>query len=64
MAEVRITKTKEAVPGTGSFAVHHDGQVIWFYYEDVAGRRLRSEQMTKEQALEAAKAFARSVQKP
>lgn len=61
---VRITKTKEAVPGTGSFAVHYGGQVQYFYYEDNASRRLRPEQMTQEQAKAAAQEFARSVQKP
>lgn len=61
---VRITKTKEAVPGTGSFAVHYDGQVKYFYYEDVPGRRLRPEQMTQEQAKAAAQEFARSIRKP
>jgi len=56
---VRIIKTKEAVPGTGSFAVHHDDEITYFYYEDVASRRLRPEQMTQEQALEKAREFAR-----
>lgn len=60
---VRITKTKEAVPGTGSFAVHHDGEITYFYYEDVASRRLRPEQMTQEQAKAAAQEFARSASK-
>jgi hypothetical protein len=51
----------EAVPNCGSFEVKYpDGQPSrYFYFEDVPGRRLRSGQMTMEQALEAAKAFAR-----
>ena len=51
----------EEVPQTGSFEGRYDdGQPSrYFYFEDVPGRRLRSEQMTMEQALEAAKAFAR-----
>jgi hypothetical protein len=58
---IRIIK-HEAVPQTGSFEVRYDdGQPSrYFYFEDVPSRRLRSEQMTMEQALEAAKAFARS----
>jgi len=57
---IRIIK-HEAVPQTGSFEVRYDeGQPSrYFYFEDVPGRRLRSGQMTMEQALEAAKAFAR-----
>ena len=52
----------EAVPNCGSFEVKYsDGQPSrYFYWEDVPGRRLRTEQMTMEQALEAAKALARS----
>jgi hypothetical protein len=51
----------EAVPNCGSYEVKYsDGQPSrYFYFEDVPGRRLRSEQMTMEQALEAARAFAR-----
>ena len=54
--------THEAVPNCGSFEVRYsDGQPSrYFYWEDVPGRRLRTEQMTMEQALEAAKALARS----
>ena len=53
----------EAVPNIrSSFEVKYsDGQPSrYFYWEDVPGRRLRTEQMTMEQALEAAKAFTRS----
>ena len=57
---IRIIK-HEVVAQTGSFEVRYDdGQPPrYFYFEDVPGRRLRSEQMTTEEALEAAKAFAR-----
>jgi len=57
---IRIIK-HEVVAQTGSFEVRYDdGQPSrYFYFEDVPGRRLRSEQMTMEQAVEAAKAFAR-----
>ena len=57
---IRIIK-HEAVPRTGSFEVRYsDGQPSRiFILKDVPGRRLRSEQMTMEQALEGAKAFAR-----
>ena len=56
---IRIIK-HETVPNCGSFEVKSNGQPSrYFYFEDVPGRRLRSEQMTMEEALEAAKAFAR-----
>lgn len=58
---VRISKTKEAVPKTGSYRVEHPGGMKFFYYDDEKSRRLRPETMTSEQALEAAKAFARSL---
>jgi hypothetical protein len=60
---IRIIK-HEAVPQTGSFEVRYSdgGPSRYFYFEDVPGRRLRSEQMTMEQALEAARAFARREQ--
>jgi len=49
---IRIIK-HEVVAQTGSFEVRYDdGQRSrYFYFEDVPGRRLRSEQMTMEQAL-------------
>ena len=58
---IRIIK-HEAVPNCGSFEVRYsDGQPSrYFYWENVPGRRLRTEQMTMEQALQAAKALARS----
>lgn len=57
---IRIIK-HEAVPQTVSFEVRFsDGRSsVYFYWDDVASRRLSSEQMTSEQALEAAKTFAR-----
>ena len=55
---VRIRKTKEAVPDTGSYRVDYDGKTKFFYYEDQPSRRLRPDAMTSEQALEAAREFA------
>jgi len=50
------------VPQSGSFEVHFsDGRPsVYFYWDDVAIRRLSTEQMDSNRALEAAKAFARS----
>jgi hypothetical protein len=52
----------EAVPQCGSFEVRYsDGRPSqYFYWDDVPSRRLR-DQMTSEQALEDAKAFARKA---
>jgi hypothetical protein len=36
------------------------GIQIFFYFDDVPGRRLRPELLTSEQAMEQAKAFARA----
>ena len=60
-SHVRIIK-HEAVPGCGSFEVcFADGRVSqYFYFDDIPGRRLRPEMLTREQALEAAKALARA----
>ena len=54
----------EAVPKCGSFEVGFpDGRPSkFFYWDDVASRRTRPEQMTSEQALEQAKACARAEQ--
>ncbi|WGR74354.1 MULTISPECIES: hypothetical protein [unclassified Bradyrhizobium] len=60
MSRVRIRKTKEAVPGTGSYRVDYDGKTMFFYYDDEPSRRLQPDAMTSEQALEAARTFARS----
>ena len=61
-ARVRIIK-HEAVPGCGSFEVRFaDGRPSRFYYwDDLPSRRLRIEMLTREEALEKAKAFARTV---
>lgn len=57
---IRIKK-HQAVLGCGSFEVQYDDgrPSLYFYWDDIAGRGVRSEQITREQALEAAKAFAR-----
>jgi hypothetical protein len=57
---IRLIK-HEAVPKCGSFEVRFaDGRPSrYFYFDDIAGRRTRPDQMTSEQALEEAKAFAR-----
>ena len=58
---IRIIK-HEAVPQTGSFEVRFpDGRPsVFFYWDDIPGRRLNPEQMDSSRALEAAKALARS----
>lgn len=57
---IRITKTKEAVPGTGSFGVFVDDKPIkYFHYDDNPGRRLRPEQVDQETAKKQAQEFAR-----
>ena len=59
---IRLIK-HEAVPKCGSFEVRFsDGRPSQhFYFEDDPGRRLRPEQLTTEEALEQAKAFARDA---
>lgn len=54
----------EAVLETGSYEVRYpDGRPSdFFYFEDNPGRRLRSEQMTRAEALEAAQTKARQEQ--
>ena len=56
---IRIIK-HEAIPGCGSFEVcFADGRVSqYFYFDDLPGRRLRPQMLTREQALEQAKALA------
>ena len=58
---IRVVK-HEVVPQTGSFEVRFsDGRPsVYFYWDDMPGRRLSSEQMDSNRALEAAKALARS----
>ena len=56
---IRIIK-HEAVPKCGSYEVRFsDGRPRkYFYWEDIPGRRLRSDQADSFQALKEAKAFA------
>jgi hypothetical protein len=56
---IRLIK-HEVIPKTGSYEVRFsDGRPSQFYYwDDVPGRRLKPEQMTSAQALQAAKTFA------
>ena len=57
---IRIIK-HEGVKDSGSFEVRFadDRPPRYFYWDDVARRRLRPEMLTSEQALEAAKALER-----
>jgi hypothetical protein len=56
---IRIIK-HEAVPMCGSFEVRFpdDRPSIYFYWDDLPSRRLRAEILTREQALQQARAFA------
>jgi hypothetical protein len=58
---VQIIK-HEAVPKCSSYEVRFsDGRPSkYFYWEDIPGPRLRSDQLDSQQALEEAKAFARA----
>jgi hypothetical protein len=51
----------EAVPDTGSYEVRFaDSRLsVYFYFDDIASRRLRPEQMTRAEALAAAQGLAR-----
>ncbi len=62
---IRLIK-HEAVPGCGSFEVRFaDGRLSkYFYFDDVPGRRVRPEQLTRAEALEQAKALARAEARP
>jgi len=62
MTQVRLIK-HEAVPKCGSYEVRFADRTPskFFYWDDVAGRRLRPDQMTGEEALAEAKAFARAM---
>lgn len=65
MVTVHIRKHEHKdIPGCGSFEVYFSDlrQSRHFYFEDIPSRRLRPEVMTSEQALEAAKMFAREEQ--
>jgi hypothetical protein len=60
MSNIRIIK-REAVPRCGSYEVRIDGRPSrYFYFDDIAGTVCRRGLLTGEQALEEAKAFARS----
>jgi len=60
--EVRLIK-HEAVPETGSYEVRFsDGRPSkFFYWDDIPGRRVRSDQLDSKQALQEAQAFAREM---
>jgi hypothetical protein len=49
------------VPGCGSFEIRFaDGRAsLYIYFDDIRGRRLRAEQLTRSEALEQAKSLAR-----
>ena len=61
MTAVRIRK-HEVVPMTGSYEVClADGRAsVFFYWDDVAGRRLRDDILTEAEALEQARTLARA----
>ncbi len=58
---VRLIK-HEVIPKCGSFEVRFaDGRPSsYFYWDDIAGRRLNPDMLTQDQALERAKALARA----
>ena len=57
---IRIIK-HEAVKDTGSFEVRFpNGRRVYFYFEDNKSRRLRPEQLTRDQALAKARELARA----
>ena len=66
LGEIGLMTTRiikhEAVPQTSSFEVRFpDGRPsVYFYWDDVASRRLGAEQMDSKRALAAAKTLARS----
>lgn len=62
---VRIIR-HSAVADCGSFEVRFlDGRPsVYFYWDDVANRRLRPEQVDQETAKTQAQEFARNVSKP
>jgi hypothetical protein len=58
---VRIVR-HEVVPLCGSYEVRVEGQPSrYFYFEELPGRRLRPDQLTREEALEQARAYARAM---
>lgn len=58
---IRVIK-HEIIPGAGSFEVRFaDGRAsVYFYFDDDEGRRLRQDKLTRDDALERAKALART----
>lgn len=54
-----IPHSPQGIPDTGSFEVIWPGGKQYFYWDDVASRRLRPDAMTRAQALEQARALAR-----
>lgn len=54
-----IPHSTEGIPDTGSFEVVWPGGRQFFYWDDVASRRLRPDALTRDQALEQARALAR-----
>ena len=56
-----IPHTPEDVPNTGSFEVVWPGGRRFFYWDDIEGRRLHPDDLTREEALEQAKALARRM---
>ena len=62
--KVRIVPIPPVIDGCQSFEVRFpDGrESVYFHGDDVAGRRLRHDAMTVDQAREAAKEFARKEQ--
>lgn len=61
MITIKIRK-HEAVPDTGSYEIYFsDGRrSIYVYWDDVPGRRMRPEILTRDQALEEARRIARA----
>lgn len=58
---IRIIK-HEAVPGCGSFEVRFaDRPSMFFYWDNIPGRRIRQGTLDRETALELAKAVARAA---
>jgi hypothetical protein len=62
VSNVRLIR-HEVIPGCGSFEVRFDDgrPSVYFYFEDLPGRRLRPDLVDSETAFEEAKAFARAL---
>jgi hypothetical protein len=60
---IRIVKHELSRSKCGSFEVRFsDGRPgVFFYWDDIAGRPLREAQLTREEALEQARAYARAM---